>query len=75
MTCNIGFTSHDYKAGMVAPVHPTSSHKTFQNFSASFPAAGKKDKIEKQIREKQIFPLCHGGWSFPACSCCYGPMK
>jgi hypothetical protein len=42
-------TPWGYKAGVVAPAQPTSSHMTSHHSSTSFPMAEKKEKIEKQI--------------------------
>jgi hypothetical protein len=36
-----------YKADLVAPVTPTSSHMISHHSSTSFPMAKKKEKIEK----------------------------
>jgi hypothetical protein len=43
------FTPWGYKAGVIAPVQPTSSYTTSQHFSVSFPMSKKKEKVEKQI--------------------------
>jgi hypothetical protein len=40
-------TPLDYKAGVVTPAQPTSSHTISHHFSTSFPTAEKKKKIEK----------------------------
>jgi hypothetical protein len=43
------FTPRGYKASVIALAQPTSSCMTSHHFSASFPMAEKKEKIEKHI--------------------------